>query len=117
VHPMEHNNLRANTVIKCRVSERLKAEWAAHADKNGIALSDFVRTACRLAILVGHSRLAEGLTDITCIRRDLHVIGAELRQIADDNPRVLSAEVRSVLARVHLATETVTASIHPGGSK
>lgn len=106
-----------DTVVKLRVSGRLKTEWFEHANRNGVPLSDFVRTACRLSILVGHSRLAAGLADIAGIRRDLHAVGAALRQIANDNPKAGSDEVRSALASVHLATDAITASIHPGGSK
>jgi hypothetical protein len=115
VHPKE-KNVR-DTIVKLRVSERLKSEWFAYADQVGIPLSDLIRTACRLSILVGHSRLAAGLSDIADIRRDLHAIGAALRQIANDNPKVGSDEVQSALASVHVATEAIAASINPGGHK
>lgn len=110
-------SVRASTVIKCRVSERLKSEWSAYADQVGIPLSDLIRMACRLSILVGHSRLANGLTDIAGIRRDLHAVSATLRQIANDNPHTNPGELRSALARVHIATDAIAASINPGGHK
>jgi len=116
VHPMEQS-VRASTVIKCRVSERLKSEWSAYANQVGIPLSDLIRMACRLSILVGHSRLADGLADIAGIRRELHTVGAALRQIANDNPHANSDDVRSALARVHIATDAIAASINPGGHK
>ena len=116
VHPMEPI-VSENSVVKLRVSERVKSEWREHANQNGIRLSDFVRTACRLSALVGHHRLTEGLSEIAGIRRDLHAIGADLRRIADDNPHLPADEIRSALTRIYIAADAITNSIHPGGSK
>jgi hypothetical protein len=104
-------------VIKIRVSKRLKTEWFEHANRNGVPVSDFVRTACRFSAIVGHDRVAGGLTDIAVIRRDLHAVSATLRQIANDNPHTNQDEVRSALASVHVATEVIAATINPGGHK
>src|ERR1700754_4505927 len=103
-------------MIRLRVAERTKTEWREHARERGIGLSDFVRLACQLSALIGHDRLADGLSEITSMRRDLHALSAELRRLVQDKPNIASDEVRTTLARVHSAAEAVSTIIR-GGSK
>ncbi len=103
--------MRADALIRIRVSEATKGEWIAHADQHGVALSDFVRTACRLGALIGHTRLAEGLADIASARRDLHSVAAELRRIAHENPQLGAEQIRCVLSQVHATTDVLSSAI------
>jgi len=103
--------MRADALIRIRVADRIKREWSAHADAHGVRLSDFVRTACRLGSLIGYQRLADGLADIACARRDLHAIADELRRIAHDNPQLSIEDIRGPLARVHATTDALSAVI------
>jgi len=103
--------LRADAVIQIRVAETTKSEWFAHADRHGVALSDFIRSACRLGALVGYRRLADGLADIASARRDLHAVAEELRQIVADNPQLAPDALQQTLAQVHATTNMLSAII------
>jgi glycosyltransferase A (GT-A) superfamily protein (DUF2064 family) len=103
--------VRADAVIQIRVAEATKTEWCEHADQHGVALSDFIRTACRLGALIGYRRLADGLTDIASSRRDLHAVAEQLRHIAADNPQLARDALRDALAQVHATTDVLSAII------
>lgn len=106
--------MRADAIIRVRVTEQLKAEWFAHAQKSGVHLSDLVRTACRVAVLVGHDRLSGALGDVAGMRRDLNALGADMRRIAQDNPQVSPDELRAAIARVYLTADAISAAIRAG---
>lgn len=106
--------MRADAIIRVRVPERLKADWCRHAERSGVPLSDLVRTACGLAVLLGHDRLTAVLSDFASVRRDLNALGADMRRIAEDNPRTTPDELRAVLVRVHMATDAISAALHAG---
>lgn len=108
--------MRADASIRIRVPKGLKAEWRDHAKQAGVHLSDLIRTACRLSVLLGHQRMAGSLGDISGMRRDLHAAGADLRRIAEDNPHLSQDELRKVLARVHMVADAISAAIRPGRS-
>ncbi len=103
--------MRADALIRVRVAEPIKQEWSTYADRHGIGLSDFVRTSCRVATLIGHQRLAEGLADLALARRDLHALVEELRRIATTNSPPASEDLRIALARVHTTTDVLSAAI------
>jgi hypothetical protein len=97
--------LRTETTIGLRVAEDLKAEWQDRARAEGVSLSHILRTSCRIAMLIGPSRLRGALKTIGAIRRDLHGINAELRKLADGRQPVDLNEIRAAVARVHVAAE------------
>lgn len=99
--------MRADALLRIRISGQTKREWLALADQHGVRLSDFVRTACRLGAVLGHQRLAEGLADIASARRDLHVIADELRRIADGSA-ASPDDLRAALKRVHATTDRLS---------
>jgi hypothetical protein len=97
--------LRTETTIGLRVSEDLKAEWQDRARADGVSLSHILRTSCRIAMLVGPTRLGGALKTIGAMRRDLHGINEELRKLADGSLPVDTDEIRAAVASVHVAAQ------------
>jgi hypothetical protein len=97
--------VRTEATIGLRISEDLKIELQKRARADGVSLSHAMRTACRLGMLVGASRLNDAVSTIGTIRRDLHGINAELRKLLDRGQPVDADEIRAAVARVHVAAE------------
>jgi hypothetical protein len=101
----ESINMADATGVRIRVSDALKTEWKARARADGTSLSHVVRTAVRLAMLVGPARIQEAVSAINAMRHDLHAVATDLHKIAERDAGVEPDRLRAAVASAHEAAE------------